>query len=84
MEMVPYQNALDYLTAMPMFILMGMIIAVARIGSDMYAAAHKWVGVPGGLASATVIACAGMGAITGAAHRHHGLVEGSPAGDGKI
>ncbi|NLY38889.1 MAG: TRAP transporter large permease [Firmicutes bacterium] len=68
MEMVPYQNSLDYsLTAMPMFILMGMIIAVARIGSDMYAAAHKWVGgARGGLASATVLACAGIGAITGA------------------
>ena len=67
-EMLPYNTVVDYsLTVIPMFGLMGMIIANTGIGSDMYDSAYKWIGwTRGGLASATVLACGGMGAITGA------------------
>jgi C4-dicarboxylate transporter DctM subunit len=51
---------------MPMFILMGMVVSETGIGADLYYAAHKWMGqLQGGLASATVGACALFAAITG-------------------
>ena len=53
-------------TVIPMFTLMGMIIAESTMGADLYAAAYAWVGrFRGGLASATVVACGILGAITG-------------------
>lgn len=55
------------LTVLPMFVLMGNLIAVTGIGADLYNAANKWVGqVRGGLAMATTGACALLGAVTGA------------------
>jgi C4-dicarboxylate transporter DctM subunit len=55
------------LTVLPMFVLMGNIIAVTGIGTDLYNALNKWVGqARGGLAMATTGACALLGAITGA------------------
>jgi len=64
----PYVFIFRYsLTVLPMFVLMGNIIAVTGIGADLYYAANKWVGqVRGGLAMATTGACALLGAVTGA------------------
>ncbi len=56
-------------TVIPMFTLMGMIIAESTMGQDLYAAAYAFVGrFRGGLASATVVACGVLGAITGSTH----------------
>lgn len=56
-------------TVMPMFTLMGMIIAEGNMGRDLYSAAYAWVGrFRGGLASATIVACGILGAICGSTH----------------
>ena len=64
---VPFNTVADYpLIAVPMFIFMGVIIFQSGIGKDLYESAYKWVGqLRGGLAMATVLACAGFAAITG-------------------
>jgi C4-dicarboxylate transporter, DctM subunit len=64
---IPYQNIAFYpISVLPMFVFMGLIVAQSGIGSDLYFAAHKFIGfVRGGLASASVIACAMLAAITG-------------------
>jgi C4-dicarboxylate transporter DctM subunit len=66
---IPYENIAFYtLSVMPMFILMGLVISHAGIGSDLYYSAHKCIGqLRGGLASATVLACAFLSAIAGTA-----------------
>jgi C4-dicarboxylate transporter DctM subunit len=63
----PYNTASMYtITAVPLFILMGMIIAETEIGADLYNTAYKFVGqLRGGLAMATILACAALAAITG-------------------
>jgi len=64
---VPF-SAISYypITVMPMFIIMGYVIAGTGIGADLYHAAYKLVGqVRGGLASATVFACAMLAAMVG-------------------
>ena len=63
----PYSNLFSYtLTVIPMFTLMGMFISESKIGTKLYGAAEVFVGhFRGGLASATVIACGILGAITG-------------------
>lgn len=56
-------------TVIPMFTLMGMIISESTMGTDLYAAAYAWVGrFKGGLASATVVACGILGAISGSSN----------------
>ncbi len=53
-------------TAIPLFILMGCIAYRSGISGDMFDAARKWVGHwPGGLASATIGACAIFSAASG-------------------
>jgi len=66
---IPFENIAFYqMSVVPLFVLMGMIINESRIGADLYNSAHKFVGhFRGGLASATVIACAMIAAITGTA-----------------
>ena len=66
---IPYENIAFYtLSVMPMFVLMGLVISHAGIGSDLYYSAHKLIGqFKGGLASATVVACAFLSAISGTA-----------------
>lgn len=66
---IPYENIAFYtISVMPMFVLMGFIIARTGIGSDLYFSAHKCIGqLRGGLASATVVACAFLSAISGTA-----------------
>jgi tripartite ATP-independent transporter DctM subunit len=65
--MIPFQNIAFYpISCLPMFVLMGVIIAETGIGEDLYDTAYKWVGqLRGGLAIATVLACAALGAVTG-------------------
>lgn len=54
------------LTVIPLFILMGQVSFHAGISRKLFNTAHKWVGhLHGGLAMATVAACAGFGAICG-------------------
>ena len=60
-------NTLVYsLTVLPLFILMGNVVAGARISNDLYRAAQMLVGRRrGSLALATVVSCGGFGAVTG-------------------
>ena len=64
---VPFANINSYtLTVIPMFALMGMVIAESRIGTDLFKACNAWLGrVRGGLASATVVTSGMLGAICG-------------------
>jgi C4-dicarboxylate transporter, DctM subunit len=64
---IPYQQVAFYsIAVVPMFTLMGQIIAETGIGTDLYSSAHRWIGhMKGGLASATVAACGLIAAITG-------------------
>ena len=56
------------LTVIPLFIFMGQILFNAGIGKKLYHVAYKWLGhLPGGLAIATIGACAGFAAISGSA-----------------
>jgi tripartite ATP-independent transporter DctM subunit len=63
----PYGYAAVYeLAVIPLFVLMGNAAAVSGMGRDLYAAAYAWVGHwRGGLASATILACAGFAAVSG-------------------
>ncbi|HPA15552.1 MAG TPA: TRAP transporter large permease [Desulfobacterales bacterium] len=54
------------LTVIPLFVLMGQIAYHAGISSRLFDAAYKFIGhLPGGLAIATIGACAGFAAICG-------------------
>ena len=54
------------LTILPLFILMGNLAGVSGMSRDLYDAAHGWFGhLKGGLASATIVGCAGFSALSG-------------------
>src|SRR3972149_1862815 len=54
------------LTVIPPFILMGTICFHSGVNQNLYDTAYKWFGrLRGGLAMATVMACAGFAAICG-------------------
>ena len=54
------------LTIIPLFIFMGLICFYSDVNTKLYNAAYKWLGATrGGLAMATVMACAGFAAISG-------------------
>jgi len=54
------------LTVIPLFILMGQICFYSGVNERMYKAANAWMGhIRGGLAMATILACAGFAAICG-------------------
>lgn len=54
------------LTVIPLFVLMGQIAFHGGISRRLFSAAYQWLGgLPGGLAMATVGACAAFGAICG-------------------
>ena len=56
------------LVVIPMFVLMGNLAGASGMGRDLYNAAYAWVGhVRGGLASATIIACACFASLCGSA-----------------
>jgi tripartite ATP-independent transporter DctM subunit len=64
---VVYETGFAYtLSVIPLFILMGNFVARAGLAHELFAAAEAFVGhFRGGLAHATVAACAGFGAICG-------------------
>jgi len=54
------------LSVVPLFILMGNFVARAGLAHELFRAAYAFIGhLRGGLAHATVLACAGFGAICG-------------------
>ncbi|MCY4446181.1 MAG: TRAP transporter large permease [Rhodobacteraceae bacterium] len=54
------------LSVVPLFILMGTFIHRAGISDELYDASYAWLGrLKGGLAMATVFACAGFAAVSG-------------------
>jgi len=54
------------LVALPLFVLMGHILAKSPIGSDLYTMATRWLSwLPGGLAIASIGACTVFGAVSG-------------------
>ncbi len=64
---VVYESGFQYtLSVVPLFILMGNFVTKAGMSKELYRAAHTFVGhFRGGLATATVLACGGFGAICG-------------------
>lgn len=54
------------LSIIPMFILMGNLAGVSGMSRDLFRAAFAWIGhLRGGLASATILGCAGFAAVSG-------------------
>lgn len=52
--------------SIPLFILMANFLTSSNITKDLFSVAQKWIGrLPGGLAIATIIAGAGLGALSG-------------------
>jgi len=66
------------LVAVPLFIFMANVLEVSGIADDLYTTMYRWLqGVPGGLASGTVIICAifaAMAGISGVATVTMGLI----------
>ncbi len=62
-----YETGRNYtLSVVPLFILMGNFVARAGIAHELFRAAHTFIGhLRGGLAMATIVACAGFGSICG-------------------
>jgi C4-dicarboxylate transporter DctM subunit len=67
LRIVPYTTFADYgLSVIPLFILMGEFCFFAGLSKDLYDTVHSWLGhLRGGLAMATVGACAGFAAVSG-------------------
>ena len=56
------------LSVIPLFVLMGCLASRSGISSDLFAAFHSWLGrFHGGLAHASIAACAAFGAVCGSA-----------------
>jgi tripartite ATP-independent transporter DctM subunit len=54
------------LSVIPLFVLMGQFAFISGISSDIYKTVYAWMGhFRGGLAMATVLACAGFAAVCG-------------------
>ena len=64
---VPLTTVMDYnLSIIPMFILMGVFASSSGLSRELFHAGRTWVGhVPGGLALATLVSCAGFAAVNG-------------------
>ena len=64
---VPFEIAYNYdLSIIALFVLMGNFALVSGMSRDLYTMARSLVGHwPGGLASATVVGCAGFAAVSG-------------------
>jgi len=65
--MTPYNIGTTYVySVMPLFIFMGLFASMSGIARSLYETSYKWLGHRrGGLAMATVGACAGFAAICG-------------------
>ncbi len=63
----PFVIASNYeLMIIPLFVLMGNLAGISGMSRDLYSAAYAWIGHwRGGLASATIAACAGFAALSG-------------------
>ena len=63
----PFVIASSYeLIVIPLFVLMGNLSSISGMSRDLYQAAYAWFGHwRGGLASATIAACAGFAAVSG-------------------
>jgi tripartite ATP-independent transporter DctM subunit len=63
----PYSySAVFTLSVIPLFVLMGSFATVSGMGTDLYRTAYAWIGHRrGGLAAATILACAGFAALSG-------------------
>ena len=66
---VPYSTFSDFdLCVIPLFVFMGNLAATSGLGASLYRTAYNWIGhFRGGLAMATVGACAAFAAICGSA-----------------
>jgi tripartite ATP-independent transporter DctM subunit len=66
---VPYSTASTYsLSVIPLFILMGMFLSYGGLGKDIYKAVDAWMRhLRGGMAIATIGACAAFSAVCGSA-----------------
>jgi len=54
------------LSVIPLFILMGNLASVSGMSRDLYDTAYSWFGHwRGGLASSTIVGCAGFAALSG-------------------
>ena len=64
---VVHETGFAYLlSVIPLFILMGNFVARAGLANELFRAAYMFIGhLRGGLAHATILACAGFGAICG-------------------
>ena len=62
-----FEAASNYnLLVIPMFVLMGNLAGVSGMSNDLFTAAYRWMGhLRGGLATATIAACAGFAALSG-------------------
>src|SRR5258708_14359618 len=62
-----YETGRNYtLSVIPLFILMGNVVTRAGMSQDLFRTANAFVGhLRGGLAMATIVGCAGFGAICG-------------------
>jgi C4-dicarboxylate transporter DctM subunit len=67
LERIPYDTTANYtISVVPLFILMGSFCFYAGISQDLYRTLYKWIGhFRGGLAMATVAACAGFASVSG-------------------
>jgi tripartite ATP-independent transporter DctM subunit len=64
---IPFSTTNNFdLAIIPLFILMGALATQAGLTTELYQAAHAWLGrLPGGLAMATTLASAAFGAASG-------------------
>src|SRR6476620_12307466 len=62
-----YETGRNYtLSVVPLFILMGNLVTRAGMSQELYRTAYAFIGhLRGGLAMATIVGCAGFGAICG-------------------
>lgn len=53
-------------SVVPLFTWMGLLVVASGFAEALYRAAYRWIGhLPGGLASASTVACAGLSSIVG-------------------
>ncbi|MEC7762646.1 MAG: TRAP transporter large permease [Pseudomonadota bacterium] len=64
---IPYQFSANWiLSSVPMFLLMGFVAYHAQLTRGLFQAARVWLtGVPGGMAIAAVLGCAGFASVSG-------------------
>jgi tripartite ATP-independent transporter DctM subunit len=67
MGLEPFKISASYsLTVIPLFVLMGQFANYSNMGTEAYRTAYRWIGfLPGGMAMATIGACACFAAISG-------------------